>query len=207
MKRIFTLALAFMTSVTLFSQTTAPDASKPYVILDSTYTLESINSASNTSVDIYYDNTSGNTVKGIQFSFNYDNNVFDEPTVTYNNTSGPVGYMSTDIDTANGIVKVVWVYDGSSTTFDIITGNMFSVELPFLNTYANGTVNGIDFTTDLTAYYSTATGTDALLGTSDYGGEFVEPVFDYVATILNNSTNPAENTFVCPCVSSNLFSI
>lgn len=193
MKRIFTLAIAFMTSITLFSQTTAPDATKPYVILDSTYTLESINSTSNTSVDIYYDNTSGNNVKGIQFSFNYDNNVFDEPVVTYNNTSGPIGYMSTDVDTANGIVKVVWVYDGSSTTFDITAGNMFSVELPFLNSYTNGTVNGIDFTTDLTAYYSTATGTDALLGVSDYGGEFVEPVFDYVATILNNSTNPAEN--------------
>ena len=193
MKRIFTLALAFMTSVTLFSQTTAPDASKPYVILDSTYTLESINSASNTSVDIYYDNTSGNTVKGIQFSFNYDNNVFDEPTVTYNNTSGPVGYMSTDIDTANGIVKVVWVYNGSNTTFDITAGNMFDVSLPFKSSYTNGAVADIDFTNNLTAYYAKADGTDAVLGTSDNGGNFTEPAFDYVATILNNPSNPAES--------------
>ena len=187
---LLTLALV-MGSLTVFGQTTAPDATKPYVIFDSTYALESTTSSSNTSVDIYYDNTSGTAVKGIQFSFSYDNTVFDTPTVTYNNTSGPAGYLSTDV--TNGIVKVVWVYTGSSTTFDIIAGNMFSVELPFDANYTNGSVAGMDFTTDLTAYYATAAGTDAALGTSDNGGNFVEPAFDYEATILNSPSNPADS--------------
>ena len=187
---LLTLALV-MGSLTVFGQTTAPDATKPYVIFDSTYALESTTSSSNTSVDIYYDNTSGTAVKGIQFSFSYDNTVFDTPTVTYNNTSGPAGYMSTDV--SNGIVKVVWVYTGASTTFDLIAGNMFSVELPFDANYTNGAVAGMDFTTDLTAYYATAAGTDAALGTSDNGGNFVEPAFDYTATILNSPSNPADS--------------
>ena len=191
-KSILMLAALLLTNF-LGAQTTSPDATKPYVILDSSYTLESTNSSNNTIVDIYYDNTSGNAVKGIQFSFSYDKDVFDTPTVTYNNTSGPVGYMSTDVDATNGIIKVVWVYDGSSTTFNLTTGNMFDVDLPFKSSYTNGTVDGIDFTNNLTAYYAQNDGTDAILGTSDNGGNFIEPSFDYVATILNSATNPAES--------------
>ena len=189
---LLTLALAIST-MTVFGQTTAPDATKPYVIFDSTYTLESTGSSSNTEFDIYYDNTSGNAVKGIQFSFNYDNAVFDEPTLTYNNTSGPVGYLSYDVDSTNGIVKVVWVYTGASTTFDVVAGNMFTVNAPFLSGYTNGAVADVDFTTNLTAYYVKADGTDGALGTQDNGGNFIEPAFDYVATILNSGTNPAES--------------
>jgi hypothetical protein len=192
-KNILLTLLLVMSSVFVFGQTTAPDATKPWVILDSTYSLESVTSSSNTSADIYYGNTSGNVVKGIQFSFSYDNTVFDSPTVTYNTTSGPVGYMATDVDTSSGVVKVVWVYDGASTTFDIISGNMFSVDLPFKSSYTNGTVAGLDFTTDLTAYYAKSDGTDGALGTQDNGGNFIEPAFDYTATILNNATNPAES--------------
>lgn len=51
----------------------------------------------------------------------------------------------------------------------------------------------VDFTTDLTAYYVKADGTDGALGTQDNGGNFIEPAFDYVATILNSGTNPAES--------------
>ena len=189
---LLTLALAIST-MTVFGQTTAPDATKPYVIFDSTYTLESTGSSSNTEFDIYYDNTSGNAVKGIQFSFNYDNTVFDEPTLTYNNTSGPVGYLSYDVDSTNGVVKVVWVYTGASTTFDVVAGNMFTVDIPFLSNYTQSSVDDIDFTTDLTAYYVKADGTDGVLGKQDNGGNFVEPAFDYVATILNSGTNPAES--------------
>ena len=190
MKKLLFMLAGLMLTTTIYAQTTSPDATKPYVILDSNYTLESVTSSNNTIVDLYYDNTSGNAVKGIQFSFNYDTSVFDPPTVTYNNTSGPVGYMSTSV--ANGVVKVVWAYDGSSTTFDLIAGNMFDVELPFKSGYTNGAVADIDFTSNLTAYYAQSDGTDATLGTSDNGGNFIEPAFDYVATILNNPSNPAE---------------
>ena len=193
LKNIFLTLSLLIGTMTVFGQTTAPDATKPYVIFDSTYTLESTGSSSNTEFDIYYDNTSGNAVKGIQFSFNYDNTVFDEPTLTYNNTSGPVGYLSYDVDSTNGVVKVVWVYTGASTTFDVVAGNMFTVDIPFLSNYTQSSVDDIDFTTDLTAYYVKADGTDGVLGKQDNGGNFVEPAFDYVATILNSGTNPAES--------------
>ena len=191
MKKLLFLLAGLMLTTTIYAQTTSPDATKPYVILDSSYTLESTNSSNPTVVDLYYDNTSGTKVKGIQFSFNYDTNVFDPPTVTYNNTSGTDAYLSTSI--ASGVVKVVWAYTGATTTFDITAGNMFDVSLPFKSSYTNGAVADIDFTNNLTAYYAKADGTDAVLGISDNGGNFTEPAFDYVATILNSPSNPAES--------------
>ena len=193
LKNIFIALTLLIAPLTIFGQTTSPDTTKPYIIFDETYSLESTSSSSNTTFDIYYDNTSTDVSKGIQFSFNYDKDVFDEPTLTYNNTSGPVGYLSYDVDSTNGVVKVVWVYTGASTTFNMITGNMFTVNAPFLSGYTNGAVADVDFTTDLTAYYVKADGTDGALGTQDNGGNFIEPAFDYVATILNSGTNPAES--------------
>jgi len=191
MKKLLFLLAGLMLTTTINAQTTSPDATKPYVILDSSYILESTNSSNPTVVDLYYDNTSGTAVKGIQFSFNYDTTVFDPPTITYNNTSGTDAYLSTSV--ANGIVKVVWAYTGATTNFDITAGNMFDVSLPFKSGYTNGAVADIDFTNNLTAYYAKADGTDATLGTSDNGGNFTEPAFDYVATILNSPSNPAES--------------
>ena len=182
-----------MLTTTINAQTTAPDATKPYVIFDSTYTLESTTSNTNTAVQIYYDNQTGTAVKGIQFSFSYDKTVFDAPTVTYSGNSGQNMSLATDVDDTNGKVKVVLVYTGASTAFDIVNGFLLTVDLPFDSNYSNGGVNGMDFTTDLVAYYATAAGTDAALGKSDNGGNFIEPAFDYVATILNSPSNPAES--------------
>jgi hypothetical protein len=81
MKKSILMLTALLLANLLSAQTTSPDATKPYIILDSTYNLESVNSSNNTVVDIYYDNTSGNAVKGIQFSFSYDKDVFDTPTI------------------------------------------------------------------------------------------------------------------------------
>ena len=192
---LLTLALVFG-SLTVFGQTTAPDNTKPYVIFDSTYTLESTTSSSNTAVQIYYDNQTGTAVKGIQFSFSYDYTVFDAPTVTYSGNSGQNMYLATDVDETNGKVKVALVYTGASTAFDLVNGFLLTVDLPFDSNYSNGGVNGMDFTTDLVAYYTTAAGTDAALGKSDNGGNFIEPSFDYTATILNSPSNPAESIAV-----------
>ena len=193
LKNTFIVLALLIAPLTIFGQTSSPDNTKPYIIFDETYSLESTSSSSNTTFDIYYDNTSTDVSKGIQFSFNYDKDVFDEPTLTYNNTSGPAGYLSYDVDSTNGIVKVVWVYTGASTTFNMTAGNMFTVNAPFLSSYTNASVNDVDFTTNLTAYFVKDDGTDGVLGTSDNGGNFIEPVFDYVATIKNSSTNPAES--------------
>ena len=154
LKTFFLTLSLLIATMTVFGQTTSPDTTKPYIIFDETYSLESTSSSSNTTFDIYYDNTSTDVSKGIQFSFNYDKDVFDAPTLTYNNTSGPVGYLSYDVDSTNGIVKVVWVYTGASTTFNMTTGNMFTVNAPFLSGYTNGAVADVDFTTNLTAYFA-----------------------------------------------------
>lgn len=188
---LMVLLLAF--STLSYGQTTAPDNTKPYIIFDSTYTLESTGANSPNIGYIYYDNTSGTAVKGIQFSFSYDNTDFAAPTVNTLGAWGTNGYTSVNVDDTNGIVKVVWVYTGATTTYDIPSGQMFMVQFPYDANYTNGSISGLDFTTDLTAYYATAAGTDAALGTSDNGGNWVEPAFDYVATILNSGTNPAES--------------
>ena len=189
---LLTLALVFG-SLTVFGQTTAPDNTKPYVILDSNYTLASTAGSSATVATIYYDNTSGNDVKGLQFSFNYDTNAFGTPVIAYGGTSGAGSdfYLSSSV--SSGVVKVVWVYTGSDASFDVASGGMFTVSLPFQSNWTNGNVADIDFTTDLTAYYAKSDGTDGALGTSDNGGNFVEPAFNYTATILNSATNPAES--------------
>ena len=193
MKKLLFMLAGLMLTTTINAQTTAPDATKPYVIFDSTYTLESTTSNTNTAVQIYYDNQTGTAVKGIQFSFSYDKTVFDAPTVTYSGNSGQNMYLATDVDDTNGKVKVALVYTGASTAFDLVNGFLLTVDLPFDSNYSNGGVNGMDFTTDLVAYYATAAGTDAALGKSDNGGNFIEPAFDYVATILNSPSNPAES--------------
>ena len=189
---LLTLALV-MGSLTVFGQTSAPDNTKPYVIFDSTYALESTGSNSPNIGYIYYDNTSGTAVKGIQFSFSYDNTAFASPTVNTLGAWGTNGYTSVNVDDTNGIVKVVWVYTGSTTTYDIPAGQMFMVQFPYDANWTNGSISGLDFTTDLTAYYATAAGGDAALGTSDNGGNWVEPAFDYTATILNSPSNPADS--------------
>lgn len=193
MKKLLLTLAGLMLTTMIYAQTTSPDATKPYVIFDSTYALESTGANSPNIGYIYYDNTSGTAVKGIQFSFSYDNTDFAAPTVNTLGAWGTNGYTSVNVDGTNGIVKVVWVYTGATTTYDIPSGQMFMVQFPYDANYTNGSISGLDFTTDLTAYYATAAGTDAALGTSDNGGNWVEPAFDYVATILNNPSNPAES--------------
>lgn len=193
LKNILLTIVLVMSSLTIFGQTTAPDATKPYVILDSAYALESVTSGNATVATIYYDNTTGNDVKGLQFSFNYDNTVFDPPVIAYGGTSGAGSDFYLSSSEASGVVKVVWVYTGSTTSFDIAAGGMFTVSLPFKSSYTNGAVADMDFTSNLTAYYAKADGTDGALGTSDNGGNFTEPAFNYTATILNSATNPAES--------------
>ena len=42
MKKLLFMLAGLMLTTTVYAQTTSPDANKPYVILDSNYTLESI---------------------------------------------------------------------------------------------------------------------------------------------------------------------
>ena len=81
-KLILALGLVLVT-LTGFSQTTAPDATKPYLIFDQNYNLSPVTSGTPTNVAVYYDNAGSTDIKAVQFRFWYDKNVFDSPTVTY----------------------------------------------------------------------------------------------------------------------------
>ena len=202
-KLILALGLVLVT-LTGFSQTTAPDATKPYLIFDQNYNLSPVTSGTPTNVAVYYDNAGSTDIKAVQFRFWYDKNVFDSPTVTY--TGGESNsVLNSTVNTTEGNVTVTWVYTGASATFNIADGSMFNVALPFKAGYTNGAVSAMSFTgaTAYSSYGALADGNDTPLGLQNYGGTFSEPVFNFAATFLNSPTNPAESVPVILQKSSN----
>jgi hypothetical protein len=193
MKKLFLALSLVLVSLTGFTQTTAPDATKPYLIFDASYNLAPIG-ATPTNVAIYYDNAGSTAIKALQYRFWYDKNVFDSPTVTYTGAETN-NYFQTLVNATEGNVTVTWVYTGADAAFNIADGAMFNVALPFKAGYTNGAVTAMAFTgaTAYPAYGTLANGTDTTLGLQNYGGAFTEPVFNYAATFLNSPTNPAEN--------------
>ena len=193
MKKLLLALSLVLVSLTGFAQTTAPDATKPYLIFDASYNLAPIG-ATPTNVAIYYDNAGSTAIKAVQYRFWYDKNVFDAPTVTYTGAETN-NYFQTLVNATEGNVTVTWVYTGADASFNIADGAMFNVALPFKAGYTNGAVTAMAFTgaTAYPAYGTLADGTDTTLGLQNYGGVFTEPVFEYAATFLNSPTNPAEN--------------
>jgi hypothetical protein len=194
MKKLLLALSLVLVSLTGFSQTTAPDATKPYLIFDATYELQPVGSGNPTNVSIYYDNAGATAMKAVQFRFWYDKDVFASPTITYIG-SETNNYFTTKVDATEGNVTVIWVYTGADANFNIADEAMFNVALPFQGSYENGTVANMSFTgvTSFPAYAALADGTDTALGLHNYGGVFTEPVFEYAATFLNSPSNPAEN--------------
>jgi hypothetical protein len=203
MKKLLLILSLALVSVTGFAQTTAPDATKPYLIFDASYNLAPIGSTP-TNVAIYYDNAGSTPIKALQYRFWYDKNVFNSPTVTYTGTETN-NYFQTLVNATEGNVTVTWVYTGADAAFNIADGAMFNVALPFKAGYTNGTVTAMSFSgaTAYPAYGTLANGTDTVLGLHNYGGAFTEPVFNYAATMLNSPTNPASDVPVVLQKSSN----
>lgn len=192
MKKLFLLLSTVLVTTIATSQTTAPDATKPYLIFDATYDLQPVGTGTPTNVEIYYDNQTGTANKAVQFRFWYDASVFDAPTVTYIGSTSST-YFQNKVDTVEGNVTVTWVYTGNDANFDIAAGAMFNVALPFNSSFTNGTIDAMAFTgtTSFPSYGTLPTGLDTQLGLHNYGGVLQEPVFTYAATVLNTATNPA----------------
>lgn len=192
MRKLLLVLGLVLASLAGFSQTIAPDATKPYLILDQAYELQPVESGNATDVKIYYDNLSSSVTKALQFKFWYDKNVFARPTITY--VGGEVNsYFLTKVDEVEGSAIVTWVYTGTNAAFNITKGAMFNVSLPFQAAFKNGTISPISFTgtTSFPAYATLADGTDGVLGLQNYGGGFKEPSFQYTATFKNSASNPA----------------
>ncbi len=193
MKKLLLALSTVLVTTFAVAQTTAPDATKPYLIFDATYDLQPVGAGNPTDVAIYYDNQTGTTNKAIQFRFWYDAGVFDAPTVTYTGEETN-NYFQYNVDDVEGNVTVTWVYTGNDTNFDIAAGSMFNVALPFDAGFNNGAISNMSFTgaTSFPAYGTLANGTDTELGLQNYGGVLQEPPFNFTATILNSADNPAE---------------
>lgn len=192
MRKLLLVLGLVLASIMGFSQTTAPDATKPYLIFDQFYELQPVGSGNATDVKIYYDNLSSSVAKAVQFKFWYDKNVFARPTVTY--VGGEANsYFLTKVDEVEGSAVITWVYTGTNAAFNIAKGAMFNVSLPFQAAFKNGTINPFSFSgaTSYPAYATLADGTDGTLGLHNYGGGFKEPSFQYTATFKNSETNPA----------------
>lgn len=192
MKKLLLVLGLVLASIMGFSQTTAPDATKPYLILDQAYELQPVGSGNATDVKIYFDNKGSSATKAVQFKFWYDKNVFARPTVTY--VGGETNnYFLTKVDEAEGSAVVTWVYTGANTSYTIGAGALFNVSLPFQSGFKNGTINALSFTgaTSFPAYATLADGTDGVLGLQNYGGGFKEPSFQYTATFKNSASNPS----------------
>jgi hypothetical protein len=203
MKKLLLVLSLALVSLTGFAQTTAPDATKPYLIFDASYNLAPLG-ATPTNVAIYYDNAGATAIKAVQYRFWYDKNVFASPTVTYTGTEAN-NYFQTLVNAIEGNVTVTWVYTGADAAFNIADGAMFNVALPFKAGYTNGAVTAMAFSgaTAYPSYGTLANGTDTTLGLQNYGGAFTEPVFNYAATFLNDPTNPASDVPVILQKSSN----
>jgi hypothetical protein len=204
MKKLLLVLSLVLVSLTGFAQTTAPDATKPYLIFDASYNLQPVGAGTPTDVAIYYDNAGATSIKAVQYRFWYDNTVFDSPTVTYVG-SETNNYFQTKVNTVEGNVTVTWVYTGANASFNIADEQMFNVALPFKVSYQNGAVTAMAFTgaTAYPTYGTLGDGTDTTLGLHNYGGVFTEPVFEYAATFKNSPSNPAENIPVVLQKSSN----
>jgi hypothetical protein len=204
MKKLLLMLSLVLVTLAGYSQTIAPDATKPYLIFDQAYNLQPVGAATPTDVAIYYDNAGSTAIKAVQFRLWYDKTVFDSPTVTYVG-SEINNYFQTLVNTTEGSVTVTWVYTGANASFDLTDGQMFNVALPFKASYTNGAVASMAFTgaTAYPSYGTLANGTDTVLGLQNYGGAFTEPVFNYAATFLNNPTNPATDVPVILQKSSN----
>jgi hypothetical protein len=192
-KLLLALSTVLVTTFAV-AQTTAPDATKPYLIFDATYDLQPVGAGNSTDVTIYYDNQTGTVNKALQFRFWYDPVVFDAPTITYTGAETN-NYFQYNVNDVEGNVTVTWVYTGNDTNFDIAAGSMFNVALPFDAGFNNGPISNMSFSgaSSFPTYGTLANGTDTTLGLHNYGGVLQEPVFNFTANILNSGNNPAES--------------
>lgn len=194
MKKLLLALSTVLVTTFAAAQTTAPDATKPYLIFDATYDLQPVQAGLPTNVTIYYDNQTGTVNKAVQFRFWYDTSVFAAPTITYVGGVADNEFQYSVNDT-NGYATVTWVYTGTNTNFDLGAGSMFNVALPFEAGFTNGPIDNMAFvgSPSFPSYGTLQTGFDTTLGLHNYGGVLQEPPFTYTATLLNSGNNPASS--------------
>ena len=169
----------------LMAQKTVPGPSNgAWVVIDTTYKLGSYK-AGNTDMKLYYHNSTGSKITGVQFRVFYDTAAFKTPTVTSLNTSWSQ-HLSYNV--VGNHITVAMAYTGSSNTFTMPNGEL--VKVNFVHKSAFPTLTKIDSTrfTGAPVFTSLAalqTGLDTTLNKHTYNGTWKFPEFKFTGHFVN----------------------
>ena len=169
----------------LMAQKTVPGPSNgAWVVIDTTYKLGSYK-AGNTDMKLYYHNSTGSKITGVQFRVFYDTAAFKTPTVTSLNTSWSQ-HLSYNV--VGNHITVAIAYTGSSNTFTMPNGEL--VKVNFVHKSAFPTLTKIDSTrfTGAPVFTSLAalqTGLDTTLNKHTYNGTWKFPEFKFTGHFVN----------------------
>jgi len=169
----------------LMAQKTVPGPSNgAWVVIDTTYKLGSYK-AGNTDMKLYYHNSTGSKITGVQFRVFYDTIAFKTPTVTSLNTSWSQ-HLSYNV--VGNHITVAMAYTGSSNTFTMPNGEL--VKVNFVHKSAFPTLTKIDSTrfTGAPVFTSLAalqTGLDTTLNKHTYNGTWKFPEFKFTGHFVN----------------------
>jgi len=185
MRKILILMVLALFAFPLMAQKTVPGPSNgAWVVIDTTYKLGSYK-AGNTDMKLYYHNSTGSKITGVQFRVFYDTAAFKTPTVTSLNTSWSQ-HLSYNV--VGNHITVAMAYTGSSNTFTMPNGEL--VKVNFVHKSAFPTLTKIDSTrfTGAPVFTSLAalqTGLDTTLNKHTYNGTWKFPEFKFTGHFVN----------------------
>jgi hypothetical protein len=185
MRKILILMLLALFAFPLMAQKTVPGPSNgAWVLIDTTYKLGSYK-AGNTDMKLYYHNSTGSKITGVQFRVFYDTVAFKTPTVTSLNTSWSQ-HLSYNV--VGNHITVAMAYTGSSNSFTMPNGEL--VKVNFVHKSAFPTLTAIDSTRFagspvFTSLAALQTGVDTTLNKHTYNGTWEFPEFKFTGHFVN----------------------
>ena len=185
MRKILILMVLALFAFPLMAQKTVPGPSNgAWVVIDTTYKLGSYKDG-NTDMKLYYHNSTGSKITGVQFRVFYDTVAFKTPTVTSLNTSWSQ-YLSYNV--VGNHITVAMAYTGSSNSFTMPNGEL--VKVNFVHKSAFPTLTKIDSTRFtgapvFTSYAALQTGVDTTLNKHTYNGTWKFPEFKFTGHFVN----------------------
>jgi len=185
MKQILIFFSLTLSSLSLLAQKNIPGPSNgAWVLIDTTYKLGSFKSG-NTDMKLYYHNSTGSKITGVQFRVFYDTVAFKTPTVTSLNSSWSQ-YLSYNV--VGNYISVAIAYTGSSNFFSIPDGEL--VNLNFVHSTAFPNLTSIDSTRftgspTFTTVAALQTGNDTTLNKHTYNGKWQFPQYKFTGHFVN----------------------
>lgn len=168
----------------------APDASKPYVLVDTSFIVGSYLQGS-TTLYLHYNYTGTEKVKGIQTRIFFDTAAFSAVTATAGPTiSGESVYFRSN-RVANYLTLTV-SYTGSNGTWSFPAGAWVKLVFTHGPRFYDVDPDSLKLigTPSYTNKASVGSGTDVTLGMVNYGGRFIRPPFTMPVYVFNQDQTP-----------------